>query len=342
MQYAHRSWRTDENALLAHPQSLAQTSGGYLWNSDGIRFTKWSPPAGRSLPGASTWLLFAARDGTQTASTVSPAWYQTLTFHILAGLVLLAIATLSYFYRLRVYANSLRQRLDERLQERTRLARDLHDTLLQTIQGSKMVADDARDHVEDARLTARALDRLSDWLDRASIEGRAALEALRRSSIEANDLVVAIQRVADDCIPEARMDATISTVGTIREMHPITRDEVYRIAYEAIRNSCAHSGSRNLWIELQYKRRFRLEIRDNGRGIDEETLRSGNAGHLGLAGMRERAAYLGGTLNISSSQQAGTTVTLVVPGQVIYTHPMRGLRSWITQLFKPDIDHSEN
>ena len=89
-------------------------------------------------------------------------------------------------------------RFDDRMLERTRLARDLHDTLLQTIQGSKMVADEAREHVDDSRLTARSLDRLSDWLGRASIEGRAALEALRSSSIETNDLAEALHRITDD------------------------------------------------------------------------------------------------------------------------------------------------
>ena len=182
--------------------------------------------------------------GTELAFTVPPAWFQTLWFRALVALLFVAIVFLAYVYRLRRFAKSLRQRFDERLQERTRLARDLHDTLLQTIQGSKMVADNAREHLDDTRLTSRALDRLSEWLDRASIEGRAALEALRSSSVEANDLVGALHRLADDCIVGARMAVSISTMGAIREMHPIARDEVYRIADEAIRNACAHSGAR--------------------------------------------------------------------------------------------------
>jgi signal transduction histidine kinase len=235
---------------------------------------------------------------------------------------------------LRRFSRSLRQRSDERLQERTRLARDLHDTLLQTIQGSKMVADNAREHLDDPRLTGRALDRLSEWLDRASIEGRAALEALRSSSVEANDLVGALHRVADDCIVGARMTVSVSTVGAIREMHPIARDEVYRIAYEAIRNACAHSGARNLGVELEFKKRFHLTVRDNGRGVDEDVLRSGKAGHFGLAGMRERALFMGGTFNISTSPQSGTVVSVAIPGQAIYRNPPRGLRDWLIAFFR--------
>jgi signal transduction histidine kinase len=167
------------------------------------------------------------------------------------------------------------------LKERTRLARDLHDTVLQTIQGSKMVADDAREYVNDPQRTGLALDRLSEWLDRASIEGRAALEALRSSSTEANDLEAALHRVADDCITGARMSVNIALVGHVREFHSIAGDEIYRIASEAIRNACAHSGARDLRIQIAYQRRFQLTISDNGQGFDQALLRGGRVGHFG-------------------------------------------------------------
>jgi signal transduction histidine kinase/ligand-binding sensor domain-containing protein len=276
--------------------------------------------------------------GTELAFTVPPAWFQTHSFRTLVVLLLPVILFLAYLYRLRRFAKALKHRFNERLQERTRLARDLHDTLLQTIQGSKLVADNAREHLDDPRVTGRALDRLSEWLDRASIEGRAALEALRSSSVEANDLARALHSVADDCIMGARMTVSISTVGAIREMHPIARDEVYRIAYEAISNACAHSGARDLWIELEYKRRFSLTVRDNGRGIDEDVLRSGKPGHFGLAGMRERALFMGGRFNISNSLQGGTAVSVVMPGQAVYSNPSSRLRDWLVELFQSKAD----
>jgi signal transduction histidine kinase/ligand-binding sensor domain-containing protein len=276
--------------------------------------------------------------GTELAFTVPPPWFQTLWFRSLVAVLLFAMIFLAYVFRLRSFANSLKRRFDERLQERTRLARDLHDTLLQTIQGSKMVADDAREHIDDPRLTGRALDRLSEWLDRASIEGRAALEAIRSSSAETNDLVGALRRVADDCITGARMTVRVSTTGAVREMHPIARDEVYRIAYEAIRNACAHSGARDLWVDVEYKRRFHLTVRDNGHGVDDDILRNGKAGHFGLAGMRERALFMGGTFNISSSNHRGTTVSVVIPSQAIYRNPSSGLRNWMTPFFRRKAD----
>ena len=266
--------------------------------------------------------------------TIRPAWYQLMIVRLATVLLAIALATFIYLARMRRYEASLKLRFDDRMLERTRLARDLHDTLLQTIQGSKMVADEAREHVNDSHLTARSLDRLSDWLGRASIEGRAALEALRSSSIETNDLAEALHRITDDRAPGG-MRVHILTLGPSKEMHPIARDEVYRIAYEAIRNAQAHSGAQDLWIEIDYKRRFHLQIRDNGSGVKEEILRAGKPGHFGLAGMRERALFLGGELNISSSAQNGTRISLLIPGQAIYKYPGPGIRSRLIQLFRP-------
>jgi signal transduction histidine kinase/ligand-binding sensor domain-containing protein len=272
--------------------------------------------------------------GVQLAFTILPAWYQTTVFRSLMILLIVTVTFLAYLYRMRSYGASLKLRFEERLLERTRLARDLHDTLLQTIQGSKMVVDDAREHVGDPRLTGHALERLSEWLDRASAEGRAALEALRRSSIESNDLAEALRQVAEDCNPGERFRVNFDAAGSSRELHPIARDEIYSIGYEAIRNVCAHSGATELWILLEYKRRFRLEIRDNGVGIDEEVARSGKPGHFGLAGMRERASGVGGRLHISGAPQGGAVVSLVVPGQAIYENPIHGDLSRLLNLFR--------
>jgi len=272
--------------------------------------------------------------GVQLVFTILPAWYQTSLFRSLMILLIVSATSLAYLYRLRSYAASLKLRFEERLLERTRLARDLHDTLLQTIQGSKMVVDDAREHVGDPRLTGHALERLSDWLDRASAEGRAALEALRISSIETNDLAEALRQVADDCNPAERIRLNFHATGSSRELHPIARDEIYRIGYEAIRNVCAHSGATELWISLDYRRRFRLEVRDNGTGIDEEILRSGKPGHFGLVGMRERASGIGGQLRIWAAPQGGAVVSLLVPGQAIYKNPIHGDPSRLLAFFR--------
>jgi signal transduction histidine kinase len=120
-----------------------------------------------------------------------------------------------------------------------------------------------------------------------------------------------------------------------RELHPIARDEVYRIAFEAIRNACMHSGGMELIIELRYRKRsFRLEVRDDGRGIDSSLLQSGKIGHFGLTGMRERALSLGGTLTVTSEPDRGTTVSLVVPGNAIYLNRPSQPQLWIASAIR--------
>lgn len=152
-------------------------------------------------------------------------------------------------------------RFDERLAERTRVARELHDTFLQTVQGSKMVKDPA----DQARMM-RAMEQLSTWLERATEEGRAALNSLRTSTTERNDLADAFRRAIDECRRESSMEISFSVKGGARQMHPVVRDEIYRIGYEAIRNACAHSGGDRVNVALEYAHDLTLRISDNGTG----------------------------------------------------------------------------
>src|SRR5207302_7120331 len=150
--------------------------------------------------------------------------------------------------RVRELARAISARFDERLAERTRMARDLHDTFLQTIQGSKLVADDALDPSSDPVRMRRAMEQLSVWLARAMQEGRAALNSLRTTATQTNDLAEALRRVTEDGLIPISMLVTFSVVGDAREMHPIVRDEIYRIGYEAIRNASTHSGASRLEV----------------------------------------------------------------------------------------------
>jgi signal transduction histidine kinase len=121
----------------------------------------------------------------------------------------------------------------------------------------------------------------------------------------------------------------------VRDLHPIAQDEIYRIGYEAIRNACLHSNAGELRIEIGFHRTFRLEIYDNGQGISDETLNLGRPGHFGLTGMRERASQLGGKLEIASSAQHGTTISLRLPGHAVYKTTLGGFRAFFPGLFKP-------
>jgi signal transduction histidine kinase len=218
----------------------------------------------------------------------------------------------------RQIAKALSARFDERLAERTRIARDLHDTFLQTIQGSKLVADDALDVSTDPVRMRRAMEQLSSWLAQAMQEGRAALNSLRTSTTQTNDLAEAFRRATENGHVPSSMEAVLSVVGDATEMHPIVRDEIYRIGYEAIRNAYVHSRATRLEVELRYAHDLTLCVRDNGVGIDPAIASKGKEGHFGLRGMRERAARIGAQLTIQSSATSGTEMTVVVPGRIVF------------------------
>jgi signal transduction histidine kinase/ligand-binding sensor domain-containing protein len=258
--------------------------------------------------------------------TVAPAWYQTAWFRLLCLALFLVLGWLAYRFRVHQLSRAMSARFDERLAERTRLARELHDTFLQTIQGSKMVADDALDGPADPSRLRGAIEQLSVWLAQAMEEGRAALNSLRTSTIEKNDLTEALQRATQNGLLPTSMVVDFSVTGEAKEMHPIVRDEVYRIGYEAIRNSFKHSRGKRLEVRLKYAQDLAISVKDDGCGIDPAILANGKQGHFGLQGMRERAERIGGKLTLISSPRHGTEITVVVPGDIVF-HKIRHFSS---------------
>jgi signal transduction histidine kinase len=213
---------------------------------------------------------------------------------------------------------SLSARFDERLAERTRMARELHDTFLQTLQGSKLVADDALEDSADPVHMRKAMEQLSVWLERAIHEGRAALNSLRTSTTQTNDLAEALKRATEESRMQSRMEVSFSVTGHSKEIHPVVRDEIYRIGYEAIRNAYMHSNGTRLEVSLRYGKDLAVCVSDNGAGIDATVIDRGKNGHFGLQGMRERAERIGGKLVIVSSPDSGTEVTIVVPAGIVF------------------------
>jgi signal transduction histidine kinase len=296
------------------------------WQEAGIRRQAFYSDL---LPGNYRFRVMASNNdgvwneaGATLAFSIAPAWYQTRLFRALLIATVFFVAWLLYRAQVRRIAHDLSVRFDERLAERTRLARELHDTFLQTIQGSKMVADDALEQNGDPVRLRRAMEKLSVWLGQAVDEGRAALSSLRTSTTEKNDLAAALQRASDNCASNGSMTPTFSVVGDARDMHPIVRDEIYRIAYEAIRNACMHSEASRLEVELRYDHDLLVLVRDNGKGIDATTAAEGKDGHFGLTGMRERAARIGAELTLATSATSGTEITLVVPGDIAFHRPV--------------------
>jgi signal transduction histidine kinase len=256
-------------------------------------------------------------EGASLSFSVAPAWYQTNAFRVLCAIGGVFMIWMLYRLRIRQIEAAVASRFDERLAERTRLARDIHDTLLQTIQGSKMVADHALGAPDDSRMRG-AMQHLSEWLSRAMLEGRAALHSLRESTTQVNDLLEALKRATESEIVPRSMAVTCTVAGESREMHPIVRDEIYRIGYEAISNAGMHSGATRLSVELEYAGYLGVTVRDNGAGIDADVVETGKPDHFGLQGMRERAERIDARLTVTSAPGAGTTIHLVVPGGIAF------------------------
>jgi signal transduction histidine kinase/ligand-binding sensor domain-containing protein len=276
-------------------------------------------------PGQYTFRVIACNNsglwnetGATSSFFIPRAWYQTIWFRGNVITVALLGFWAAYYARLRQVSTSLRLRYNERLDERNRMARELHDTLLQTIQASKLAAEDALASSADVPAFRRSTEKLIGWLERAVEEGRAALNALRYSQADTSDLAAALRLAVAESRVDDRMQSTLDVSGVPKPMQPVVRDEVYQIGYEAIRNACAHSGGTLLAIAVEYGRDLVIRVRDNGKGIESNILDHGKEDHHGLSGMRERAARIGATLDIASSAQNGTSIVLRVPGSLIF------------------------
>jgi signal transduction histidine kinase len=217
-------------------------------------------------------------------------------------------------------------RLEARVSERTRIARDLHDTLLQSFHGVLLRFQAATIVLPDRPTEAKqALEHAIDEAAQAITEGRDAVQNLRSASGSADDLAVAIGSLGkeltaispDRTTTPAAID--VSVEGTARHLHPLVRDEVYRIAGEAVRNAFRHANARRIEVEIRYdERRLRVRVRDDGRGIQPAVLEGDRPGHFGLPGMRERAEVIGGRLNVWSEGGLGTEIELTIPAGAAY------------------------
>ena len=229
-------------------------------------------------------------------------------------------------------------RVEERVNERTRIARDLHDTLLQSFHGL-MLRFQAASNMFATRPTEakQTLDSAIDEAAQAITEGRDAVQGLRSSTAVSNDLACAINTLAQELASrETNPNAAefhVEVEGTPRDLHPILRDEVYRIAGEAVRNAFNHAQAQAIEVEIRYDdRQLRLRFRDDGKGIDAKYVKEdGRPGHYGLRGMRERAKLIGGRLAVWSELDSGTEVELKIPASRAYqTSPARR-RSWLAE-----------
>jgi len=257
-----------------------------------------------------------------------PFFYQTWLFKVLACVAVFLSLYAAYSYRVAQMVRQFEVRLEERASERTRLARDLHDTLLQSFQGL-IFRLQAIDDLLPAGKAKDLLDKSLERADQAISEGRSAVYELRSSATTTNDLAEAIKALAEELATEESAAFQVLVVGSSRELQPIVRDEVYRITCEGLRNAFSHAQASQIEAEITYSERlFRLRIRDNGEGIPTSLLKEGRQGHYGLPGIRERASQIGGKLEIWSRAGAGTEIELSIASAIAYgASPGRSLFS---------------
>jgi ligand-binding sensor domain-containing protein/signal transduction histidine kinase len=265
-------------------------------------------------------------EGASLDFVIPSAWYQTNWFRVACVAAFLAMVWGIHELRVRQLAAQFNMRLEERISERTRIARDLHDTLLQSFQGLVFRFQAARYHLPDRPEEASdALDSALVSADQAIAEGRGAIQQLRSGSSQENNLeqmLLAMGRelVASQDGEHGSPPLRVIVEGERRAKRAMLREEIYRIARELLRNAYRHARARNIEAELRYDDdAFLLIVRDDGKGIDPKVLKDhGRAGHWGLQGTYERAEGMGARLDIWSEVGAGTEVRLKVPAAIAY------------------------
>jgi signal transduction histidine kinase len=331
-------------------------SGVSLATPDQVRFRYrldgfdrgWSEPvAAREAvytnlgPGSYRFRVMASNsegswNGTEAAVgiDIEPTLWQTRWFRLAAAafgaLLLLGL----YRMRLRRLTRQLNVRFEERLAERTRIAQELHDTLLQGFLSAAMQLHVAVDGMPESAPEKWTFTRVLELMKRVIEEGRNAVRGLRSSQGSLDDLEHAFARIREELGAKDEIGFRVVAEGPSRRLHPMIRDEVYRIGREALINAFRHSGASRIEVEVEREsRRLRVLVRDDGKGIDAEVLRAGRDGHWGLSGMRERSERIGGRLRIWSRPGAGTEVELSVPGHVAFpSAASRGLVKWLRAL----------
>jgi signal transduction histidine kinase/ligand-binding sensor domain-containing protein len=257
--------------------------------------------------------------------SVAPAYYQTTWFRLSSVTAFLFLLWALYQLRLRQLAREYNTGLEARVNERTRIARELHDSLLQGFQGLMFRLQAVREFLPGRPSDAmKALDIALERGDKVIVEGRDTISDLRQSTIGDSDIAQALTALGEElaaqsengCAPCVR----VLVEGEQRELNPVLRDEVYRIGREALRNAFRHAKAQKIEAEITYgDSEFVLHVRDDGIGISPEVADQGaRAGHWGLPGMRERAKSFGGKLEVWSEHGAGTEIELKVPAAVIY------------------------
>jgi signal transduction histidine kinase/ligand-binding sensor domain-containing protein len=252
---------------------------------------------------------------------IRPYFYQTQWFLFLCVGIALFACWLAYRYRILQITHRLRQRLEERHAERARIARELHDTYLQTVQSLVLKVHAASLTLPDDGSRSSIAGALQ-LADKALAEGRDRVQALRTSVEDATSLNRAFERIAGEYEAQGSPVLRVTLKGTARSLDPLVVDELYASGREAIVNAFKHSAAQTIDVVVSYDNSgAQVIVSDDGRGIDPKVMSDGGiAGHWGLRGMRERMDRIGGSCRIISDRDCGTCITLFVGASSAYVH----------------------
>jgi signal transduction histidine kinase/ligand-binding sensor domain-containing protein len=294
--------------------------------------TEWQRPLGRRQalysnlrPGKYRFAVVASNDdglwnvkGDSLEFVIAPAYYQNWWFRLLCAAGILMLLQAAYAYRLRLAKVEIQKRLAARLSERERIARDLHDTLLQSVQGLLFKFGAVADAAPSDSAVRNKLEGLLTQADDVMAEGRARVRGLRGENDVAVNLTEQLGAHGSGR-PQSSAAFDVTIVGHPLALNPIAADEVLNIAREAINNSFKHAEARHIEVEITYDTKaFGLKVRDDGKGMEQGIADLGRAGHWGIVGMRERAKSLGTKLTVWSRLGSGTEIELTVPAATAY------------------------
>ncbi len=260
--------------------------------------------------------------GATVSFTVLPAWYQTLWFKVAVSLIIVFLMWASIRYRIYRTEQQVSLRFEAQLSERMRIARELHDTLLQSLQGLIL---SVSAFSAGAAAPTRVRQDMEGALDRAEellVLGRERIRDLRADALVKNDLASELHRLAGQFGPEARPKVEVIVHGKLRPLNPMVQEEVMWVMREAISNARQHSGAAHVTVQMVYGFwGLRCAVQDDGQGMERDSLSEQKPGHFGIVGMRERVKRIGGRLNIHGVTGHGTTVSLSVPAKIAFgTH----------------------
>jgi signal transduction histidine kinase/ligand-binding sensor domain-containing protein len=252
--------------------------------------------------------------GDSLSFVLAPAFYQTLWFRLFCGALVLALLWLVFQLRLRQVVAQVRTRQSAQYAERERIARTLHDTLLQSVQGLIWRFSAAVEQVPGDLPVRRNLQELLDRSDEVLAEARNSILDLREPGNRSLALAEEISALGNEVAANSGIPVTVLANGKPYMLNPEAYENTLLIVREALLNALKHAKARSLEVQADYlEHELKICVRDDGQGIDQDTLQHGRAGHWGLVGMRERSKSIHGKLRILSRAGAGTEVELVVP-----------------------------